>query len=104
MFLSNLLKRIREKGQRKNLLRDLIRRLQIDETQRTIYLESLEILDDAGIEVFYRRLITFVDGFETKYMNTEFWNRNAQIIGVQSKEEEERRKEAGKLHFLFDTV
>lgn len=104
MFLSNLLRKVREKGQRKNLLRDLIRKLHIDETQRLLYLESLELLDEEGLEAFYYRLTAFVDGFETKHASVSFADQKSRISGVRGKEEEERRKEAGKLHFLFDTV
>lgn len=61
MFLSNLLRRIREKNERKDILRTLIESLRIDENQRFLYLESLELLDDDGLAAFYARLVTFVD-------------------------------------------
>lgn len=61
MFLSNLLRRIREKNERKDILRTLIESLRIDENQRFLYLESLELLDDDGLATFYARLVTFVD-------------------------------------------
>lgn len=64
MFLSNILKRIREKGQRKTILKELINSLRIDETQRYLYLESLELLDDEGMTAFYHRLVAFVDETE----------------------------------------
>ncbi len=46
MFLSSLLRKIQEKRQRKSVLRELIESLKINETQRFLYLESLELLDE----------------------------------------------------------
>lgn len=71
MFLSNILKRIREKGQRKTILKELINSLRIDETQRYLYLESLELLDDEGMTAFYHRLVAFVDETEGRQVLAE---------------------------------
>lgn len=71
MFLSNILKRIREKGQRKTILKELINSLRIDETQRYLYLESLELLDDEGMTAFYHRLVAFVDETEGRQILAE---------------------------------
>lgn len=71
MFLSNILKRIREKGQRKTILKELICSLRIDETQRYLYLESLELLDDEGMTAFYHRLVAFVDETEGRQVLAE---------------------------------
>lgn len=71
MFLSNILKRIREKSQRKSILKELINSLRIDETQRYLYLESLELLDDEGMAAFYHRLVAFVDESEGRQILVE---------------------------------
>ena len=71
MFLSNILKRIREKSQRKSILKELINSLRIDETQRYLYLESLELLDDEGMTAFYHRLVAFVDETEGRQILVE---------------------------------
>ncbi len=104
MFLSGFLKRIREKNQRKDLLKDLIRNLKIDETQRFLYLESLELLDEDGLGVFYERLCTFVDGTEKSAILIETGKRSEYVRDLRRKEDDERRREVGKVSFLFDNV
>lgn len=71
MFLSNLLRRIREKNERKEILKTLIESLRIDESQRFLYLESLELLDEEGLAAFYVRLVAFVDEKEREDIITE---------------------------------
>ena len=104
MFLSNILKRIREKGQRKTVLKELINSLRIDETQRYLYLESLELLDDEGMTAFYHRLVAFVDETEGMQIIAEGEKRTGFVRDLRSAEAEERSKEADNANFLFDNV
>ncbi|MFB0964485.1 MAG: hypothetical protein QMC36_02115 [Patescibacteria group bacterium] len=104
MFLSNILKRIREKGQRKTVLKELINSLRIDETQRYLYLESLELLDDEGMTAFYHRLVAFVDETEGRQIIAEGEKRTGFVRDLRSAEAEERSKEADNANFLFDNV
>lgn len=104
MFLSNLLKRIQEKHQRKSVLRELIESLKIDETQRFLYLESLELLDDDGLSVFYQRLISFVDDTEWRHVINEGERRLWFVKNIREAERNERSKETDNVNFLFDSV
>lgn len=104
MFLSNILKRIREKGQRKTILKELINSLRIDETQRYLYLESLELLDDEGMTAFYHRLVAFVDETEGRQILAEWEKRSGFVKNIHTAEEEERSKEVDNANFLFDNV
>lgn len=104
MFLSNLLRRIREKSQRKTILKELIENLRIDETQRFLYLESLELLDDEGMTAFYNRLLAFVDETEGNRILADGERRTGFVRELRSAENEERRREADNANFLFDNV
>lgn len=104
MFLSNLLKRIREKNQRKSVLKELIESLRIDETQRFLYLESLELLDDEGLTAFYNRLVAFVDETEGRQIIADGQRMTGFVRDIRSAEQEERSKEADNANFLFDNV
>lgn len=104
MFLSNLLRRIREKSQRKTVLKELIESLRIDETQRFLYLESLELLDDEGLTAFYNRLLAFVDETEGSQILADGERRTGFVKELRSAENEERMKEADNANFLFDNV
>ena len=52
-------------------MKELINSLRIDETQRYLYLESLELLDDEGMTAFYHRLVAFVDETEGRQILVE---------------------------------
>ncbi|MDQ1343470.1 MAG: hypothetical protein QG650_189 [Patescibacteria group bacterium] len=104
MFLSNLLKRIREKSQRKTILKELIESLRIDETQRFLYLESLELLDENGMTAFYNRLVAFVDETEGFEILADGQRRSGFVRELRSNEEMERSKEVDNANFLFDNV
>ncbi len=104
MFLSNLLRKIREKQERKIVLRELIEGLKIDETQRFLYLESLELLDEEGLSVFYQRLVSFVDDTEGKRIVADGEKRIGFVKTIREAEKKERSKEADNANFLFDSV
>lgn len=93
-MFSSILNKIREKNRRKDVLRHLIANLRIDETQRSLYLESLELLDESGLASFYERLIVFVDDVERLTVSTEASKRGEYLRSIRKKEEEDRRREA----------
>ncbi len=103
-MFSGILKKIREKNRRKDVLRQIIAKLRIDETQRSLYFESLELLDDEGLSAFYHRLLAFVDDVECAAVSIERGRYAENIRSIRKKEEDDRRKEAGRINFLFDNV
>lgn len=100
MLFSGILERYRKKKEKRLIVRELILSLRIDERQRNLYLESLDILDEDGMQVLYERLYQFVESLEEKNIH----NSKKTIDSVRQKESDEREKDARSFNILLDNV
>lgn len=100
MLFSGILERYRKKKERRLIVRELILSLQIDERQRNLYLESLDILDEDGMQILYERLHQFVESLEEKNIH----NSKKVIDSVHQKESLDREKDARSFNILLDNV
>lgn len=100
MLFSGILERYRKKKEKRLIVRELILSLRIDERQRNLYLESLDILDEDGMQVLYERLYQFVESLEEK----NIYNSKKTIDSVRQKESAEREKDARSFNILLDNV
>ena len=100
MLFSWILERYRKKKEKRLIVRELILSLQIDERQRSLFLDSLDVLDEEGMNVLYARLIQFVESLEEK----SIYKSKEAVDSVKEKERLDRQKDARSFNILLDNV
>ena len=90
MFLWNLLKKFSKNQEKREIIREVIFRLGLDEKQEQIYIESLNILDDAYLDIFYKKLTALVDIIEERDITLSHKEQTQTIHLLQEKEKKEK--------------
>ncbi len=90
MLFSRILEKYRKKKERRLIVRELILSLRVDERQRSLFLESLDILDEPGMLALYERLLQFVESIEDKKLHIS----KDKISTIHEKERLDRQKDA----------
>jgi len=66
MFLWGLLKKFSKNNEKRQIIREVIFRLSLDKKQEQLYFDSLDILDDEYLDLFYKKLTALIDIIEEK--------------------------------------
>ena len=104
MFFKDFLTKIKERNQKRLVIRELISNLLIDETQKNLYLESLELLEDTLLDAFYEKLQILVGGIEQNILSVEYTKNSNTLKEIKEKEKEDRTKEFGNYNILLDNI
>jgi hypothetical protein len=78
--------------------------LQIPEEQKSLYLQALEVLDEAWVERIYLTLINFVEKTEIKELDKIKEENFAVVAWMKKKEAEEKLEEVNSFAFLFNNI
>lgn len=90
MFLWNLLKKFSKNQEKREIIREVIFRLELDKKQEQIYIESLDILDNIYLDIFYKKLTALVYIIEEKDIITSHKKQTQTIHLLQEKEKKEK--------------
>jgi hypothetical protein len=99
-FIWNFLKKIKEKKEKIKIIKDIIEIVSIDQIQKNLYLESLEIIADENLDSLYRQLVALTQILEEKEaIDLYKWN-----IIQKTEEQQEKQRELNSLQILLDNV
>ena len=104
MFFGKLLKRYKEKNCRILLIKDLIEWLSIDDKQKELYIESLEVLDDESLERFYNKLTSVIEIIEEDNVSKSFEEQKENIKQIDSKEQKEKKEEMASYNLILESI
>lgn len=103
MFLWNLLKKFSKNNEKRQIICEVIYRLSLDKKQEQLYLESLEILDDEYLDLFYKKLTALIDIIEEKDTLTSQKIQTQKIQQIQTQEQKEKVYNTD-FNILFDNI
>ncbi|MFA6090220.1 MAG: hypothetical protein WC774_00380 [Candidatus Gracilibacteria bacterium] len=103
MFLGSLLKKFSRNSEKRQIIREVIYRLSLDKKQEQLYFESLDILDDEYLDIFYKKLTALVDILEEKDVMNFQEQQTEKIREIQKKEQTERVCNTD-FNILFDNI
>lgn len=103
-MLFSFLQKQKNKKHQKKLIESMILALNVDETQKTLYLESLEILSWEELDVVFSKLTFFVEKIEIREIEQIEKESFVSIAGMRKKEAEEKLEEVNGLSFLFHNL
>lgn len=102
MFLWSLLKRFSKENEKRQIIREVIYRLALDKKQEQLYFESLDVIDDEYLDLFYKKLVALIDIIEEKEVIT---NGEKQFEKIQQiRKEEEQEVLNTDFNILFDNI
>ncbi|MDD5377059.1 MAG: hypothetical protein PHH16_02990 [Candidatus Gracilibacteria bacterium] len=103
MFLGNLLKKFSKNNEKRQVIREVIFRLALDKKQEQLYFESLDILDDEYLDLFYKKLTALIDILEEKDVIALQAKQTEKIREIQEKEKKEEIYNT-EFNILFDNI
>jgi len=101
-FIGTILKKFKEKKQRLSIVRESILTLQIDEKQKQLYLDSLELLDDNQLDNLYIQFTALINILEDNKIKQDYRNSHSSNISTNKIENTEKQKELNSLHLLLE--
>jgi hypothetical protein len=103
MFLWNLLKKFSKNNEKRQIIREIIYRLCLDKKEEQLYFESLDVLDDEYLDLFYKKLTALIDIIEEKDVMAA-WEKKAQIIKQIWEQEKKEMTQNNDFNILFDNI
>ena len=105
MLLSTLLHKFGFNLENKKvLIRKVIEQLHIDESQKDLYEESLDVLDSERLDELYERLQDLLASFEENEAIQKYKIHEETLHGVRKKEVENAAREANSAAILLDSI
>lgn len=104
MLFGAILKKYLKVSDRKILLEKMIQGLSIDSTQKNLFLDSLELLDDSAMESLYKKISNFV--LVTEEENSIRKRSVTQKIysEIEELENSEKKKTQNSFNILLDSI
>ena len=104
MLISQIFKRILGSPSKKEVVRVCIESLQIDQTQKNLFLWSLDFLDEEWLELLYLKITKFLEEIADRkdFQKWEFYKQEQ--IKIHTKEYNENLKEKNSFKILLDTI
>ncbi len=78
--------------------------LDIGEEQKTLYVESLDIVEENELDELYVKVTRFVEKIEIKDISDIKSNSFAQVAWMTQKEAEEKKKDINAFSFLIHNI
>lgn len=101
MWLGSLLKKFSKNEEKRQVIREVIFRLTLEQKQEQLYLDSLEILDDEYLDLFYKKLVALIDIIEEKEVIISGEKQGEKIKNIHSQEQQEQKED---FNILFDNI
>lgn len=103
MFLGSLLKKFSKNNEKRQIIREVIFRLALDKKQEQLYFESLDILDDEYLDLFYKKLTALIDILEEKDVIKSQGQQIEKIQEIRIKEQKDTVCNTD-FNILFDNI
>lgn len=103
-MILNIFKKYSEKSKRKKIIITIIQNLNINEKQKNLYLDSLEFLDEIGLDKLYKSLESFMWEIERQQMEDISRESFTKIAWMRKKEVQEKQKEINSFWFLLNNL
>lgn len=103
-MILNIFKKYSEKSKKKKIISTIIENLNINEKQKKLYLDSLDFLDEIGLEKLYKSLEVFMSEIEKKQISDISKENFTKIAGMRKKEVVEKQKELNSFWFLLNNI
>lgn len=99
-----ILKKIREKNEKKQAIKEIIAILHIDEKQKQLYYESLEVIDQDWLESLYMQLTALINIIEEDELKQNYKEAHNTLSSVKREENLEKQREINSLELLLNNV
>lgn len=103
-MLFTFLKQQKVLSKKTSIIKTMILALDIDESQKKLFLDSLDSLDILWLENLFKELTYFVESIEIKEIEDIKKKNFSNIAGMMKKEAEEKRKELNSFSFLINNL
>lgn len=97
------MKKFSKNNEKRQVIREVIFRLALDKKQEQLYFESLDILDDEYLDLFYKKLTALIDILEEKDVIALQAKQTEKIREIQEKEKKEEIYNT-EFNILFDNI
>lgn len=103
-MILNIFKKYSEKSKKKKIIATIIENLNINEKQKKLYLDSLDFLDEIGLDKLYKNLESFMGEVEKTQIEDISRESFSKIAGMRKKEVVEKQKEINSFWFLINNL
>ncbi|EKE28146.1 MAG: hypothetical protein ACD_3C00088G0007 [uncultured bacterium (gcode 4)] len=104
MFLSSIFRKYKDREYRLILVKDLIAGLEIDDNQKSLYLDSLEVLDNSSLERFYNKLTSVIEIIEEDENKISFQKNKLEAYKINTREEQDKKQELNSFNLILDNI
>ncbi|MCD5385256.1 hypothetical protein LRZ95_01160 [Candidatus Gracilibacteria bacterium] len=103
-MIFDFLRKQSEINKKRNIIKVMIKSLNIPEDQKKLYLEAISILDIQGLEKLYISLTNFIKELELENLDNINKQNFYHIAGMRKKEAKEKQKEINSFSFLISNL
>ena len=103
-MILGIFKKYSETNKKRKVVKTLIESLRISDKQKTLYLDSIDILDDVWLDKLYKSLMMFIDEYEWKEISNNKNQNFSQISWMRKKEAIEKQKDVNTFNFLLNNL
>lgn len=103
-MILNIFKKYSTLDKQKNIIKTIIKNLNIKDSQKETYLNSLDFLDEAWLNNLYKSLQSFIWEIEAKNLNDIKLKWFSEIAWMRKKEAVEKQKEINNFWFLLNNL
>lgn len=103
-MILKILKKYSETNKKRKIVSTIIKNLNINEKQKELYLNSLDVIDEVWLEKLYVSLTAFVEEVEMKELSDIKKQNFTSIAGMRKKEAVEKQKEINSFWFLLNNL
>ena len=104
MLINFLKKQSNSKKDKKILLERMIWRLNINNDQKELYINSLDIIDEKSLDNLYKSITNFMENSKLEDIKKASQNNFSSISGMRKKEAIEKQKDINSFSFLLSNV
>ena len=103
-MIFNFLKKRKKTVEKIELIKIMFVNLKIPESQKSLYIQALDVLDESWIDRIYNELSDFTNNLELKNLEDIQKNNFSVINSLRLKEAEEKKEELNSFNFLINKL
>ncbi len=104
MLFGTILRKYTKQSYRKDLLEKMIQGLSIDTTQKNLFLDSLDLLDEKALESLYLKITKFVEMVEDEKLQKRWSTNQKKYTEIEELENLEKKKTQNSFNILLDSI
>ncbi len=104
MLFGTILRKYTRRKEKSVLLKEMILGLKIDQIQKDLFIDSLEVLDDTTMDGLYEKILHFADQIEDKQIQDRFRLESSLTQKIGRSERKEKEKEQNSFNILLDSI